>query len=80
MEFTMTYVVSNLHGNYDKFTELLRTISFKDSDLMYVLGDIVDFGEQSMELIEDLSLRYNRARQSAITQEITEIVAGAGDE
>lgn len=28
-------------------------------------------------MIDDLSLRYNRARQSAITQEITEIVAGA---
>ena len=29
------------------------------------------------EMIEDLSLQYNRARQGAITQEITEIVAGA---
>ncbi|MBQ9967262.1 MAG: ATP synthase F1 subunit gamma [Oscillospiraceae bacterium] len=29
------------------------------------------------EMIADLSLQYNRARQSAITQEITEIVAGA---
>ncbi len=29
------------------------------------------------EIIEDLNLRYNRARQGAITQEITEIVAGA---
>lgn len=29
------------------------------------------------EMIDHLSLRYNRARQSAITQEITEIVAGA---
>ncbi|MGN1031581.1 MAG: ATP synthase F1 subunit gamma [Butyricicoccaceae bacterium] len=29
------------------------------------------------EMIDDLSLRYNRARQAAITQEITEIVAGA---
>ena len=29
------------------------------------------------DMIEDLSLRYNRARQGAITQEITEIVAGA---
>ena len=29
------------------------------------------------EMIEDLSLRYNRARQSSITQELTEIVAGA---
>ncbi|MFC4386518.1 ATP synthase F1 subunit gamma [Gracilibacillus marinus] len=29
------------------------------------------------ELIADLSLQYNRARQAAITQEITEIVSGA---
>ena len=29
------------------------------------------------EMIDQLSLRYNRARQGAITQEITEIVAGA---
>ena len=28
-------------------------------------------------MIDDLTLRYNRARQGAITQEITEIVAGA---
>ena len=29
------------------------------------------------DMIADLSLKYNRARQAAITQEITEIVAGA---
>jgi F-type H+-transporting ATPase subunit gamma len=29
------------------------------------------------EMIEELSLKYNRARQGAITQELTEIVAGA---
>jgi len=29
------------------------------------------------EMVEDLSLRYNRARQAVITQEITEIVSGA---
>ncbi len=29
------------------------------------------------EMISDLSLKYNRARQGAITQEITEIVAGS---
>ena len=29
------------------------------------------------ELIDKLTLQYNQARQAAITQEITEIVAGA---
>ena len=30
-------------------------------------------------MIDHLNLYYNRARQAAITQEITEIVAGAGE-
>ena len=29
------------------------------------------------DMIRDLSLLYNRARQAAITQEITEVVSGA---
>ena len=33
--------------------------------------------KNATDMIEDLSLRYNRARQGAITQEIPEIVAGA---
>ena len=35
-------------------------------------------GKNAKKMIDDLSLQYNRARQGAITQEITEIVAGAG--
>lgn len=35
-------------------------------------------GKNATEMIDSLSLQYNRARQSAITQEITEIVAGSG--
>ena len=29
------------------------------------------------DMIADLSLKYNRARQGSITQELTEIIAGA---
>ncbi len=35
-------------------------------------------GKNAQTMIDNLQLEYNRARQSAITQEITEIVAGAG--
>lgn len=55
----MTYVISNLHGNYQKYKAMLSEISFKDTDILYVLGDIVDYGEESMELIADMSMRYN---------------------
>ena len=37
-------------------------------------------GKNAREMIDRLQLEYNRARQGAITQEITEIVAGSGDE
>jgi F-type H+-transporting ATPase subunit gamma len=33
--------------------------------------------DNAEDMISDLTLRYNRERQSAITQEITEIVSGA---
>lgn len=33
--------------------------------------------KNAKEMIDDLKLKYNRARQSTITQEITEIVAGS---
>ncbi len=36
-------------------------------------------GKNAKQMINDLQLKYNRARQGAITQEITEIVAGSGD-
>lgn len=35
-------------------------------------------GKNAQEMIDGLQLKYNRARQGAITQEITEIVAGSG--
>lgn len=36
-------------------------------------------GKNAQEMIDELQLSYNRARQGAITQEITEIVAGSGN-
>lgn len=42
MEHTATYVISDIHGEYDMFMELLDIISFKDLDVLYVLGDVLD--------------------------------------
>ena len=36
--------------------------------------------KNAAEMIDDLNLRYNRARQASITQELTEIVSGAESE
>lgn len=33
--------------------------------------------QNAEDMISDLSLKFNQARQAAITQEVTEIVAGS---
>ena len=33
--------------------------------------------DNAKEMLRDLSIQFNRARQAAITQEITEVIAGA---
>ena len=55
----MIYVVSDLHGENKKFQRLLNKINFADNDVMYVLGDIVGYGKDSIELLCDLSMRFN---------------------
>ena len=55
----MTYVMSDLHGQYHKYLKMLDVIDFTDSDVMYVIGDVVDRGPQSVELLQDMSMRAN---------------------
>ena len=55
----MTYVISDISGNYQKFKELMDNVLINDSDTLYVLGNTVDFGDEPMELLEDISMRAN---------------------
>lgn len=55
----MTYVMSDIHGNYEKFKEMLEEIRLRDDDILYILGDSVDVGDEPMELLNDLSMRLN---------------------
>ena len=55
----MTYVMSDLHGHYQKYLQMLDMIHFSDNDDLYILGDVVDRGAQSVELLQDMSMRMN---------------------
>lgn len=47
----MIYVVSDLHGQCRLFEKLLKKINFSSNDTMYILGDVIDRGPQSVELL-----------------------------
>lgn len=49
-----TYVISDIHGEYDKFLELLKMIKFKETDTLYVLGDILDRGPHPIKVLKKL--------------------------
>lgn len=55
----MTYVTSDIHGNYDAFLRLLETIHFSDSDTLHILGDLCDRGPASAKLMLDVMDRPN---------------------
>jgi len=46
-----TYVISDIHGEYGKFIELLDKIKLKDDDTLYILGDILDRGPHPIKTI-----------------------------
>lgn len=46
----MDYCISDIHGYYDLFCRLLDKIKFGSGDKLYVLGDIVDKGRDSVRL------------------------------
>ena len=62
------YINSLIYGG------LVESVASENGARMQAMDSATSNAET---MISDLSLKYNRARQAAITQEITEIVAGA---
>ena len=46
-----TYVISDIHGQYDMFMELLDEIKLKETDTLYVLGDVLDRGPHPIKTL-----------------------------
>lgn len=55
----MVYVISDIHGEYEAFTDLLEKVNFSEKDELYVLGDSIDRGEKSIEVLYEMMMRPN---------------------
>ena len=59
----MVFVTSDIHGEYDKFIEILKQIQLKDTDTLYVLGDVVDRGPHPIKvLLKLMEMPIRRSR------------------
>lgn len=54
-----TYAISDIHGYYDKFMDMLKLINFTNTDVMYILGDIIDRGTDSLKLLHYIGSQEN---------------------
>ena len=54
-----TYVMSDLHGEYDLYIKMLEKISFSEADTLYILGDILDRGSGPIRIMLDVMQRHN---------------------
>ena len=55
----MTYVMSDIHGCYEKYRAMLETIGFGTDDTLYVLGDVLDRGPDGFKILLDMAGRPN---------------------
>lgn len=55
----MTYVMSDIHGCYEEYMDMIAKINLKDTDSLYILGDIIDCGENPIKVLQDMSMRVN---------------------
>lgn len=55
----MTYVMSDIHGCYDKYVKMLEKIYFSEGDILYILGDVVDRGQNGMKVLLNIAEHNN---------------------
>lgn len=55
----MIYVMSDIHGCYQKYLAMLKTIHFSPHDTLYLIGDVIDRGEEGIDLLLDILGRKN---------------------
>lgn len=55
----MIYCISDIHGEYDLFIQLLKEINFSSNDKMYICGDMIDKGKDSIKLLKFIKSNPN---------------------
>lgn len=48
----MVYCMSDIHGEYDRFIEMLSLIQFNSADTLYIIGDVIDRGPAGLDILD----------------------------
>lgn len=54
-----TYVISDVHGDYEGYMKILELIQFSDKDSLYVNGDVIDRGMGGVRFLQHMMMHSN---------------------
>ncbi|MBQ9544884.1 MAG: metallophosphoesterase [Clostridia bacterium] len=55
----MIYAMSDIHGEHSKYLEMLGKLDLKETDRLYILGDVIDRAGGGIETLLDMMKRAN---------------------
>ena len=74
----MIYCMSDLHGHYENYIAMLREISFRPEDTLYVLGDVIDRGPDGIKILRDMMARPKEEPRDKILRRGMQIAIDCG--
>ncbi|MBR5437353.1 MAG: metallophosphoesterase [Clostridia bacterium] len=79
----MTFVIGDIHGNKDKYLEMLDKLAPSETDAVFVLGDVIGIGDEGIEILKDMMYRANifpvLGEQEYMAKEIFPLISEAKD-
>ena len=55
----MHYCMSDIHGEYDRFVEMLKLIQFTEDDYLFVIGDTIDRFRDGVRVLRHIMAEPN---------------------
>lgn len=74
----MRYIMSDIHGCFDEYLEMLKKINFSEKDELYVPGDAMDKGSEPIKVIQDIRQRHLYGQTNTHPQSMDNIALDCG--
>lgn len=55
----MIYVLSDIHGNTERYNSIMQQINLQESDTLYVLGDVIDRYPDGIKILREIMKKDN---------------------
>ena len=55
----MVYVLSDIHGNLNRYNSIIEQINLQETDILYILGDVIDRYPDGIKILREIIKKDN---------------------